>query len=252
MSNLEKKEPPRSIIIDNFYYSFKDSLKNDFTYRCKHRRKCNLVIKIEKEEMYKYIEDQNYKVKYIITSTQKYHACNKNENNINEEEPNNSQNFINKKKDLIQSLIYTNIEKPLSFHCINLQTNNIYLKKNQIKWILQKIRENKFPSDIKYLNDISKIRITYDKEINLTNLPFCYKNVNILNKEKNNKLEKYSIFTSIFQIKLITKCKQIFIDGTFKISPVGYYQVLDSDNIIFYDEFEPKLKKYKPKKKKEL
>lgn len=77
--------------------------------------------------------------------------------------------------------------------------------------LLQKLRENKFPPDNIYLNDISKIRITLDKESNLTNLLFCYKYVNIPNKDKINKLEKYEIFTSIFQIKLITKCKKFLL-----------------------------------------
>ena len=66
-------------------------------------------------------------------------------------------------KELINSLIYTNIEKPLSFHKNNLRTNNIYLKNNQIKWILQRLREGKFPSDNKFLEDIFKINITFDQ-----------------------------------------------------------------------------------------
>ena len=72
-------------------------------------------------------------------------------------------------------MILSNIEKPLSFHKNNLQNNKIYLYTNQIKWILQKLREEKYPSDSKYIKDISKITINYDKEANLKNLPFSSK-----------------------------------------------------------------------------
>ena len=98
---------------------------------------------------------------------------------------------------------------------------------NQIKWILQKLREERYPSDDKYLQNISNIKITFDNSANLQNLPFCYKLVNLINQKKNNTFEKYLIFTSKFQINLVTKCEQIFIDGTFKISPVGYYQIIN-------------------------
>ena len=52
MSIEENKEPPRSIQIGNFKYSFKDILVNDFTYRFKHRISYNIVLKIKKEEIY--------------------------------------------------------------------------------------------------------------------------------------------------------------------------------------------------------
>ena len=44
-------------------------------------------------------------------------------------------------------------------------------------------------------------------------------------------MEKYTIFTSIFQMNLITKYSQIYIDGTFKSSPKLYFQIL---NIVGY------------------
>ena len=71
------------------------------------------------------------------------------------------------------------LEKPLLFHLINLKNNNIILKKNQIKYLLQKYREYKYPADNIFLSDISKISITLDKNnINLTDLPlrFTYSN----------------------------------------------------------------------------
>ena len=36
------------------------------------------------------------------------------------------------------TLIYTNLDKPVSFHINNLAQNNIRLTTNQIKWLIQK------------------------------------------------------------------------------------------------------------------
>ena len=93
--------------------------------------------------------------------------------------------------------------------------------------MLQKISEENFPSDNIYISDISKITITFDKEANMQNLPFCYKYVNFINFTKINKMENYIIFTSSMQINLLRKCTQIFIDGTFKICPKTFYQVIN-------------------------
>ena len=113
-------------------------------------------------------------------------------------------------------------------HIENFKNNNILLKKNQIKYLLQKYREEKFPSNDKYLIDISKINITYDeKNINLINLPFCYRYTSFININDNNKLDKYIIFTTNFQINMLQKSTQILIDGTFKSCPKGYMQILN-------------------------
>ena len=96
-----------------------------------------------------------------------------------------------------------------------------------LKWALQKLREELYPSNDKFLNNISKISLTLDDKATLSNIPFCFRYNNILSPDKNNFLEKYIIFTSKFQIKIIKKCTQLFVDGTFKIAPSGYYQVLN-------------------------
>lgn len=185
--------PPRSITIDNFNYSFKDKLINSFSYGCQHRRKCNILLKITKEELKQYVENNNHKIKYTITSTLKEHICIKKESSENIEH--NKLN-INKHDNIefINSLIFANIEKPFLFHKTNLRNNNIYLKPNQIKWLLQKLREAKFPSDNKYLEDITKINITFDEYSDLKDIPFCYKYVNFINPTKKNANEKYLIF----------------------------------------------------------
>ena len=48
-------------------------------------------------------------------------------------------------------MIFTNIQKPFNFHKINLYNNNIYLSNNQLKWLLQTIREEKFPNNNIYI-----------------------------------------------------------------------------------------------------
>ena len=128
---------------------------------------------------------------------------------------------------MIKSLILNNIEKPLKFHIDNFKNNNINLTVNQIKWRLQKIREQNFPNDMEFLKDISKIKITFDNNNELQNIPFCYRMVNMINPEKNNNLERYIIFSSKIQMNLLTKTNQILIDGTFKSCPRGYYQIIN-------------------------
>ena len=134
----------------------------------------------------------------------------------------------------IKTLIIQNIEKPLKFHAENFKENNIDLNYNQKKWKLQKIREEKFPNDFEFLKDISKIKITFEKNIKGKDIHFCFKSVEMINPEKNYKLDKYIIFTSNFQLNLIPKFKQLLIDGTFKSCPRGFYQIINIAG--YYDD----------------
>ena len=173
MSVQNDFKPPRSIKIDNYYYTYKDALVKDYSYRCKHRRICGVLITVTEEELKLYNENKEHKIKYTISSSLKDHICNKNEDKKSEENEIKSKEVVNKncllKKEFITSLIYANIQKPLSIHKNNLKANNISLSNNQIKWLLQKIREEKFPSDAHFLEDISNKKITFDKEPNLEN-----------------------------------------------------------------------------------
>ena len=97
--------PPRSIKIENYYYSFKDTLVKDISYRCKHRRKCHVVIKISKEELKSYLEDNRYKIKYSITSTQKSHICDNEEKDKNNKIINTEEEMKGlKRQEFIKSL----------------------------------------------------------------------------------------------------------------------------------------------------
>jgi hypothetical protein len=228
--------PPKSIILNNYLYKFKDKLKNNYyTYRCKTRKECGAVIKIEKSELEKYIDNNNDHIKYEFTGNKKFHTCQNKEknskdhdNNLGSDESLNSEDKPKTDSELIiTSMILNNIEKPLKFHIDNFKNNNINLTENQIKWRLQKIREKNFPNDAEFLKDISNINISFDNSHELQNIPFCYKVVNMINPEKNNNLEKYIIFTSKIQMNLLTKTNQLLIDGTFKFCPRGYYQIIN-------------------------
>lgn len=63
----------------------------------------------------------------------------------------------------------------------------------QIKWQLQKIRENIFPKEDIFLKDITKIRITLEDSSNLRNLNLCYKYVNTIDRDNHEKLDRYII-----------------------------------------------------------
>ena len=61
----------------------------------------------------------------------------------------------------------------------------------------------------------------------MINIPICFCYKNFLNFEHKNKLEKFVVITTIFQLNLFNKCTQVFIGGTFKSCPKRYYQVLN-------------------------
>ena len=86
------------------------------------------------------------------------------------------------------------MDKPCSFYIQNLRENNLKLSNNQIKWILQKIRQNKYPKNEDFLKDNPKITLTYENIVNMENFPKCYKYANVINPEKKFCLEKYIIF----------------------------------------------------------
>ena len=134
-------------------------------------------------------------IEYTITSKEKNHIC---KENIKEDKITKIKDF---KNNLLKSIIISNLEKPLSFHIIFIWQTT------KLNGILQKLHEEKFPSNEKYLQNISDIKITFYNTINLQNMSFCYKLVNLINQKKNNTFEKYVIFTSKFQINLVIKCE---------------------------------------------
>jgi len=151
LEDTKKFIPPKTIVIEDKTYKYKDELINqNYIYRCQKRKKCGLLIKISKKEIINYLKDKNYTIKYETTGKLKEHQCLENEpiENENAEEP-----IIKYDKEKIKILIINSLGKPLSFHIMNLKNNDIILKKKHIKYLLKKYRENNFPSDSKFLND---------------------------------------------------------------------------------------------------
>ena len=66
MEPLEIFQPTISLEINYFIYSFKDSLKNDYyTYRCKYRSKCGVILKISRTELIN-IKKERLSLKYNL------------------------------------------------------------------------------------------------------------------------------------------------------------------------------------------
>lgn len=117
MEENSKFIPPRNIIY-NYEYSYKDMLINNYySYRCKHRNKCKIIIKIEKSELIKISENREKdKIKNIISSTEKNHICNTNNKDLKEYQLKGKK----LKPDFLKYIIVSKIEKPFSFHYNNL------------------------------------------------------------------------------------------------------------------------------------
>ena len=93
--------------------------KDYYSYRCKHRKACNIIIKIAKTVLIKLSENkENQNIIYTITSTEKKHLC---LNNNNKKEV----KIKGKKLKPDFSIIISNIEKPFLFHYNNIRNNNI-------------------------------------------------------------------------------------------------------------------------------
>ena len=240
-NNEDKKmdiEIPKYLTINDIKYSFKSALAKDrFSYRCYHR-KCKVLITIDKTNIIKILNnnnENNLEIQYK-TNDQK-HIC---QDIIKTEKVNNIKTET-KSIELAKQFINQSLEKPLNWHLSNLKENGILLSKFQVKNILQKLREYKYPKDNEFLTDISKITISLSKsDKNLESLPFCFTDQKIINIYKNKvREERFVIFTTLFQLKKFKEINQVFLDGTYKYCPKNFYQLYniigkesDSDNKI--------------------
>ena len=214
-----------------YEYTFKDTNKSGFSYRCKYKTICGLTINIDKDNLNNIINNSGEIIKYVVSS-KKYtnHTCKNNlktniESNLNiiKEEKGYSAKQI---EETAKILINQNLElKPL-WHKINLSKNNINMPLKKIRNILYSLREAKYPDELYIVNDISKITIDLGKEEKLKNLPFCHIRKAIINYRKN-RMETFLVFTTIWQLKMLTKTTYLFIDATFKTAPRGFYQTLN-------------------------
>jgi len=221
MTNIEDEEIPKAIKIGNFQYSFKQRLaNNNFSYRCK-TRKCGVLITIDATNLRKIINNSSKGELEYKTVSKKEHICDKPTNIIELSNVKTGSEMIK----LAEQLIKQNLDKSMTWHYNNLVKNQINISKNQVKRILENQREINYPKDDTYLLDISKITIAFSKtNVELQNIPFCFSN-NIILNEESKRQEKYILFTSIFQLKKINDCEQIFMDGTFYSCPKNFYQL---------------------------
>ena len=56
---------------------------------------------------------------------------------------------------------------------------------------------------------------------------FCVYKGDFINFNKNNKLERFIIFSSQFQLNLFSEIDELYIDGTFKVCPKNWYQLIN-------------------------
>ena len=191
---------------------------------------------------------QEEKLQYFVKNEENIKKVINNENIITYEEFNQhsnhaDNNISNQIKDTIftdkqieklaNDLIKANIKEPLDFHISNFERNKIKWKKSKIRKLFYSIREEKFPKDESFINDIVSITINMRENDENFKSNFCLAKGEFININKKKKLERYILFSTEFQLNLFTEFTEIFIDGTFKICPKNWYQLL---NIFGYIE----------------
>ena len=189
---------------------------------------------VDKEALKQYLNKEIEALEIIFPGkTKGEHTCKGVKELIQTNESANTGEIMTERetKNLAISIMKNIIERPFSYHKTTLQNANIFLNDNWIKNQLQKIREDKFPSNELYLSDIANIRIDLGKREELKDLNFCQKATAFPSRNNNKKTELYYIFATEFQINLFDSVDYLFIDATFKTSPKGFYQIL---NIIGY------------------
>lgn len=215
---------PQELIFQNYTYKFKKELINSIlSYRCMHR-KCNASLKISIENAKKIYSKKDEELSSIQFTLVGEHSNHPSENKI--EDKSNSIKTEKELLDLAKKLIKNKLKQPLSFHIQNLDNNKINISRNKIKNILQSLREEYFPKDVDFLEHIELIKIDLGDSEETKNLIYCPGKESFINP-KNNKSENIVFFSTLFQLKLISKCNELFIDGTFKMAPKKYYQILN-------------------------
>ena len=214
---------PKYIYIKGYQLNYKSPpLKgNIHRYRCRNRS-CKYFIKIDSTNLKKIINNDKDNISYTEINQHENHKENiiikmENGNAITEE-------GINK---LARQLITLNLNEPLDFHLANFKNNSINWKKGKIRKLLYSIREEKYPKDQIFMQDISNIKIQLSDNKEVSNECFCISKGEFINFSKNKNLERYFIFASQFQLKLYNEVDELFIDGTFKVAPKNWLQLIN-------------------------
>ena len=204
-------------------------LKNDlYVNRCR-KNNCNYFIKIDKDNIDKILKKDN-DINFIEINIHQDHDLNDGELYETVDHKNARSEKENLK--LAISLIKNNITEDLEFHYNNFYKNKIYWKKSKISKIVYNLSEEKFPKEDIFLNSIKNIKIKLI-DVENTEESFCPFKGEFINYRKNKREEKYIAFFSEFQLKFYENISELFIDGTFKVSPKNWFQLL---NIFGYDK----------------
>jgi hypothetical protein len=99
------------------------------------------------------------------------------------------------------------------------------------------LREEVFPPEDNFLSNITQITIKLNNnDIENCNIEsFCISKGEFINFQKGEKLEKYVLFSFEFQLNMFDQIDNLFIDGTFKIIPKNWYQL-----VIIFDYIKKK------------
>ena len=210
------------INIKGYELNFKSPiLKNNiYRYRCKNL-KFKYFVKIDGTNLKKLLNKDK-----DIT----FMEFNQHENHKDEMKIQTNTDIILTVDDLnkfAKQIIINNINKPLQFHLDNLKNNKINWKKGKVRNLLYKIHEETFQKDEIFLSNINLIKINLSDNPEIDEENFCISKGEFINFNKNNKLERYIMLARPFQLNLYTEIKDIFIDGTFKVEPKSWYQLLN-------------------------
>ena len=173
---------PQQLNINNETYIFKKELNNGIiSYRCIHR-KCKANLKIANEDPRK-IQSKENNIQSIEFTINNSHENHPKENKIQK----NIQDIRTKKDnlDLAYSLIKYSLDQPLLFHIRNLTSNHIKISRIKINNKLQELREDSYPKDDEFLDNIKSIKVELGISDELQNFNFCPVKINLILKKIN-------------------------------------------------------------------
>lgn len=94
-----------------------------------------------------------------------------------------------------------------------LKEKGITISDLKVNYIIKTVRDNLYPKDEDFINNISSCLITLDEKLNSAqNLHFCPVYTKFVNSTKKNRQEKYINFTTPFHLKFLKKSKYVFVD----------------------------------------
>ena len=83
------------------------------------------------------------------------------------------------------SLIKNSLDQPLLFHIRNLTSNHIKISRIKINNKLQELREDSYPKDDEFLDNIESIKVELGISDELQNFNFCPVKINLILKKIN-------------------------------------------------------------------